>query len=176
MTGFDAQAAKHHFLVVYPDSYDNMWNAGFCCPFASPPRSDDVAYITALVDRLAKPGWKVFVMGFSNGGMMAYRLACQKPQLLTAIAVSGADSEECSPKGPLPAILHFQGTADQNSGNRVWALRNGQWVNTEPSATARWQRLGANAKLVTVEGGGHSWFRNHPDATEEIGTFFAQRS
>lgn len=169
-TGFDDQAAKHDWLAVYPDGKDKEWNAGFCCPFAAPPQVDDVAFMVALIDRFAKPGWKVFVTGFSNGGMMAYRLACDLPQQITAIGVVGADSEECSPRPPLPAILHMQGTADKLTGNRVWGLRSGQWVNTEPSATARWQQLGAKVTLVSVPGGDHRWY---PDASQKVGDFFA---
>ncbi len=130
----------------------------------------------ALIDRLVRPGLPVFVAGFSNGGMMAYRLACRVPGRLTAIGVVGADSEECAPKPPLPAIIQLQGTADQLTGDRVWGLRGGQWVNTEPSATARWQRLGAQVTLVSVPGGEHTWYRSNPDASREIAEYFFRRS
>lgn len=174
-TGFDAEASRLRVLAVYPDGIGHVWNAGFCCPFGAPPANDDVAFLSSLIDRLAKPGWKVFVAGFSNGGMMAYRLACDVPAAVTAIAVVGADSEECAPKPPLPAIIHLQGTADELTGNRVWGRRDGRWVNTEPSATARWKRLGADVTLVTVPGGTHAWYRSEPDATKVAAAFFAAR-
>ena len=174
-TGFDAEAARAGFRAVYPDGSEHDWNAGFCCPFGSPPSVDDVAFLGSVIDAEAKPGWKVFVLGFSNGGMMAYRLACDIPARITAIGVVGSDSEECAPQPPLPAILHLQGTADQLTGNRVWGRRGGQWVNTEPSATARWKRLGAEVTLVSVPGGKHEWYRSHPDASRQIAGFFAAK-
>jgi poly(3-hydroxybutyrate) depolymerase len=173
-TGFDLYAQRDHFRAVYPDGIDHAWNAAFCCPFGAPAQHDDVGFLVALADRLGKPGWPVFVTGFSNGGMMAYRMACDVPQRLVAIAVVATDSEECAPSGTLPAILHIQGTADPLTGNRVWGIRDGHWVNTEPSATDRWQKLGARVRLVSVAGGGHVWYHAAPDASAEVAEFLAR--
>jgi len=59
---------------------------------------------------------RVYATGFSNGGFMAYKLACQLSDQIAAIAsVSGSFSvstfENCDPKRPIP-ILHIHGTGD----------------------------------------------------------------
>jgi poly(3-hydroxybutyrate) depolymerase len=174
-TGFDRQAVSDHLVVVYPDGIGRAWNAGFCCPFASAPTIDDVAFLSALADRLQPAGTPTFLAGFSNGGMLAYHAACRLPKRFAAIAVIGADSEECSPKGPLPAILAIQGTSDALTGERVWGMRSGTWVNVEASAPARWKRLGAEVRVVSVPGGVHEWYRQNPDASQLAADFFASK-
>lgn len=177
LTGFDQIAVQDGFRVVYPDGFHNSWDAGFCCGDAASTSVDDVAFLSALILRERPPSAIVFMAGFSNGAFMAYRMACRAPGLLTAIAVVGEDSEECTPAGsptgsPLPAILAIQGTADDKTGNRVWGFRNGAWTNTEPSATGRWKKLGAAVTLVSVPGGIHEWYRSKPDATVRAADFF----
>jgi polyhydroxybutyrate depolymerase len=57
------------------------WNFGNCCGNAMNAKVDDVAFIRAMLHRLQRDyavGTKrIFVTGISNGGMMAYRLACE---------------------------------------------------------------------------------------------------
>ena len=173
-TGFDHVASADGFVVVYPQGLNKAWNAGYCCPAFHAAPTDDVGFLRDLVGKLAQPGWKVFLLGFSNGAMMAYDLACRIPGEIAAIGVVGSDGEACSPAGPLPAILHFQGTSDNVTGDRAWALSDGdRWVNTGITATTWWSRLGADVRLVRVKNGIHDWYRHDPDATAEIGAFFA---
>jgi polyhydroxybutyrate depolymerase len=79
--GWDALADREGVLVAYPDGVGRAWNVGDgCC--GGPGRSgvDDVRFIEELVrnvsaDHAVDPA-RVFATGISNGGMMAYRLAC----------------------------------------------------------------------------------------------------
>ena len=172
LTGFDEVARQDLFRVVYAEGFHHSWNAGFCCGDAASTSVDDVAFLAALIVKERLPNSITFLAGFSNGAFMSYRMACRQPGLVTAMAVVGADSEECTPAGAPPAILAIQGTKDDKSGNRVWGMRGGQWTNTEPSATARWKRLGAAVTLVPVPGGIHEWYRSKPDATARAADFF----
>jgi polyhydroxybutyrate depolymerase len=132
-TGFSAVADREGFVVVYPDGTDRprqllnglgrpgflTWNAGACCGFAMENRVDDVAFLRALVTRLARSHaidrGRVYATGLSNGGMMAYRLACEASELFAAVAVvSGVVvTQPCTPREPV-AVLHIHGSADAN--------------------------------------------------------------
>jgi polyhydroxybutyrate depolymerase len=122
-TGFTATAGREGFVVAYPDGSGRTrlltWNAGTCCGYARDRRVDDVSFIRAMLDALAvefrvDPA-RVYVTGFSNGAMMAYRLGCELTDRIAAIApVSGAlNTEPCTPSRPL-SVLHLHGGADQH--------------------------------------------------------------
>jgi poly(3-hydroxybutyrate) depolymerase len=174
--GFDGYAASQGYRVLYPQGLRKAWNAGYCCPAFNTGKVDDGAFLTALIAASTEPGWKVFLLGFSNGAMMAYRMACLLPHVISAIGVVGSDGEQCSPAPPLPAVLHFQGTADDETGNRLWVSRDGKWINAGIKATDWWTSLGADVHLVRVSGGIHDWYHHDPDASAEIAQFFAQRT
>jgi len=74
--------------LIYPVPYQESWNAGGCCGVAAAAHVDDVAFLKALVARVdpdrAHP---IYVIGYSNGGRLAYRIACDDPGLFDATAV-----------------------------------------------------------------------------------------
>jgi len=129
-----AQADTEGFVVVTPEGWPargvgpQLWNAGACCgPVAEAP--DHVAAIDAILDQVIAQdacidSGRLFATGHSNGGMMAYRLACELSRRMAAVAVSGGsltnrDLEteppttlfECSPSEPV-SILHVHGLED----------------------------------------------------------------
>jgi len=115
---FDDQARTAGFIVVYPEGIGESWNAGACCGEARVEGVDDVKFIDRLIERFktAMPidGSRVFVVGLSNGGMMAYRLACELSQSITAIAsVAGTTAvATCHPTRPV-SVLEIHGTRDE---------------------------------------------------------------
>jgi polyhydroxybutyrate depolymerase len=111
------------FLAVYPSGTGQnpnflTWNAGNCCGYAAQENVDDVGFIRALLDDIARVAVidsnRVFAAGMSNGGMLAYRLACELSERIAAIAsVAGPMAiDTCRPTRPV-SILHFHGTADE---------------------------------------------------------------
>ncbi len=97
-----------------------FWNATpECCDFE---RSgvDDVAYITGLIAEIraayAIDPKRVYLVGHSNGGAMAYRLACDASEQIAAIvSLAGpffADASKCVPKVPV-SVQHMHGTSDE---------------------------------------------------------------
>ncbi|MBK7973426.1 MAG: hypothetical protein IPK07_09155 [Deltaproteobacteria bacterium] len=85
----DRVADRERFIVAYPEGIgrfrDRMltWNAGSCCGYAMRMNSDDVGFTLAILDEVARR-WSVdaartYAVGFSNGGMFSYRLACEVP-------------------------------------------------------------------------------------------------
>ncbi|HEY1771850.1 MAG TPA: PHB depolymerase family esterase [Gammaproteobacteria bacterium] len=132
MTGFDAEADRHGFIAVYPNGTDESrplmnlfgksfrtWNAGGCCGYARDHSIDDVGFIRAVVtavikDNAADPK-RVYATGISNGGMMAYRLACEASDVFAAVAPVSAiqDVQDCKPVHPV-SIFHIHGEKDEN--------------------------------------------------------------
>lgn len=78
--------------VVYPLAYRESWNAGGCCSWASAAKVNDTGFISALVKKI-DPGHTrpVYLVGYSNGGRLAYTIACQDPLLFDGIAAVKAD-------------------------------------------------------------------------------------
>jgi poly(3-hydroxybutyrate) depolymerase len=108
------------FLVAYPSAANN-WNSGIGeNPGWPTPNVNDVEFINTLIDTLSDNYninlERIYAAGYSNGGFMAYKLACQLSERIAAIAsVGGLISEntlaECNPSRPVP-ILHIHGTDD----------------------------------------------------------------
>ena len=117
-------AARGAVLVVPDGTLDKsgfrFWNApaGACCNFFG-SRVDDLAYLAGLLAearaRLSIDPARVYVVGHSNGGFMAYALACRlSGQIAAAVVFAGAmpDSPcDCPAAGPV-SVLHIHGTAD----------------------------------------------------------------
>lgn len=122
-------ASAHDFYVAYLEGSGviQTFNAGACCGSAQTNDVDDVAYATAVIDDVqanySVDPTKTFASGFSNGSMMAHRLACAIADRIAGIAaVSGGSGEfdgalnqyyTCSPSRPI-RILHIHATNDRN--------------------------------------------------------------
>lgn len=111
---------------------------------------DDHAYLRALVEETASlvpvaPG-EIYVLGHSNGGFMAYRLACDSADLIAGIAsLAGADAlTDCAPARPV-AVLQIHGTADDTvlyGGGSIIGLD----YPAAPTVVERWaERSGCDA-------------------------------
>lgn len=164
---FDSQAERGGFIAVYPDGISRRlidartWNAGGCCGTAMNEGVDDVAFIAALVERLASElpidRDQVYATGHSNGAMMAQRLACDRADLFAAIAVyAGPLQTSCAPSEPI-SVLNIHGDADQNiligGGNGPRAVTNTDYTSLAETA-ATWVALnGCGTQLpVSVTG------------------------
>lgn len=118
VTSLDKTADAHKFVAVYPDGTGTIqtWNAGGL-PAMATPRADDVAFTRDLLDDLKAVATidpkRVYAAGFSNGGMMAYKLANELPDRFAAICAVGGTMtfDNPTPKRPVP-VIHFHGTED----------------------------------------------------------------
>jgi len=78
--------------VVYPLAYRESWNAIGCCSWAADANVNDVGFIEALVKQVDPGNTRpIYLMGYSNGGRLAYTLACEDPLLFDGTAVVKAD-------------------------------------------------------------------------------------
>ncbi|MCU4183080.1 hypothetical protein K6U06_01815 [Acidiferrimicrobium sp. IK] len=98
-------------ILVFPAGYGRSWDAGGCCGVAHRQDINDVAFLTQTIHQVlaTQPDAaanRVFMLGFSNGGRMAYRVACQDPGLLAGIAaVEAVPVDHCAATLPLPVMV-----------------------------------------------------------------------
>ena len=185
-------ADSENFILVYPQGTDldgsPHWNAALN---GGDNKSDvdDLGFIEALINKLSSENLidlkRVYAVGYSNGGMMSYALACYKSGLISAIgSVSGYMLQtECSPSHSIP-LIKLHGTTDYYDGggvyNSVESVLN-FWVNfnntdTNPlisniddngtSITSYKYENGDNSVSVEhykIIGGEHVWFNNDFD-------------
>jgi polyhydroxybutyrate depolymerase len=73
------------------------------------PRTDDVAFARTvakkLVDEKRADPARIYAMGMSNGGMMAFRLGQQMPELAAFVAVSAAMAADTSCTEAVPSTV-----------------------------------------------------------------------
>ncbi|TNY38355.1 hypothetical protein EIO00_01915 [Thermomonospora catenispora] len=190
ISGFDETADREGVLVAYPEGWLMSWNAGFCCGPAKLAGIDDVGFVTALVRRLVDAGLadpdRVFAAGFSNGGGLAYRLACEAPGTFAAIGVVAAAMAmpRCDPAPTSVLIMHGtrDGSVPYEGGGRIdwndprpfppvshavdyWREKNGLpplgrvfRVDGGPDCRSTGRgRSGTEVALCRIEGDGHAW-------------------
>lgn len=118
-----AESDRRGFIYAYPDgSVDSrgnrFWNAtDACCAFfRSPP--DDSRHLSEVISTL-QGSYRidgVHLVGHSNGGFMAFRMACDHAGQITAIAaLNGAswnDTAQCRPSEPV-SVLAVHSSADE---------------------------------------------------------------
>ena len=188
-TDFDRVAETGNFVVAYADGINKTWNAGYCCLGRATSGPDDVAFLTRLIDDVGT-GQKVdqarvYAVGVSVGGMMAYRLGCDMAGRIAGVgSVAGAMIlVDCHPAKPV-SIIEIHGTADGEVPYQGGKTAGGATQESPPTpavahrsadrdhcpapatntagvvTTATWTGCagGSAVKLVTLDGGGHTWF------------------
>lgn len=129
ITDMNTIADRHGFAVVYPDGLEDdilrSWNYGRDIPIypAEPTpigQRDDAQFMRDLVQHVSQllpiDQQRVYVTGFSNGGFMTQRLACEAPETFAAFAAVGATlswgfNTLCLNQPPV-SLLIMHGTED----------------------------------------------------------------
>jgi polyhydroxybutyrate depolymerase len=184
------QLATGPALLVYPAGVDSSWNAGYCCGQAHALAVDDVAFLQKVITQVLhfEPGSAsapIYLVGYSNGGRMAYRMACAHPRAFAGIAaVEAVSVSSCSTPAPVPVIevassgdplltIPADGIPKQIAGHAEMTVAAliGQWRATDgcarATATTRYPsavsttwaacRPGARVEMVQYDGGTHAW-------------------
>ena len=193
-----SKSEQASYVAVFPNGVSKLrsgkfatWNAGHCCGSARDENVDDVGFVRAIIkslsDRLNIDQKRIFADGISNGGMMAYRLACEMPDVFRAIAsVAGTDNTKtCTPKAPI-SILHIHARDDELELFDGGAGRKSSKVTSfvsVPDSISKWSQFNGCAakpkrvfensgaycdayspcrgdvevRLCVTESGGHSW-------------------
>jgi poly(3-hydroxybutyrate) depolymerase len=117
--GLEELAQTQRFAVAYPDGLDGSWNAGTCCGSAVTKNVDDVGWLRALISNMLSrypiDPHRVYLVGFSNGGMLAYRYACEHGDEIAGIGVvaGSLQAPDCDPPAPV-TVVTVHGLADQH--------------------------------------------------------------
>jgi polyhydroxybutyrate depolymerase len=199
MLGVRDLASEQGLLLVYPDGQidrqgKTFWNATeACCDFWG-QGGDDLAYLSAVLAdvraKFAVDPARFYAVGYSNGGFMVERLACELPELTAVIDLVGggaSDLSACRPKGPVSIlkihgdrdeIVHYEG--GQVGGDRpkrgtypsarddaaAWAARNGCSGATDTKAPP----LDLDATLPGAETSIERWAGCRPGGAVELWT------
>jgi len=120
-SGLPELARREGFILVFPDGTGPLslhtWNAGGCCGSAAAGEVDDVGFVAALLDDLARraplDSTRVYVTGHSNGAMMSYRVAIELGHRIAAAAPVGGAMilDGFPPVRPIP-LLHIHSVDD----------------------------------------------------------------
>jgi polyhydroxybutyrate depolymerase len=185
--GWDTAADKHGFLVAYPQGTGRVraWNVGGCCGAPARRGVDDVGFVASLVKALRATfdvdARRVDATGVSNGGMLAYALACRTNLFAAVGPVSATMLSSCRRPRPL-SVIDIHGLQDTRvrfhggpgtgrariDGPPVPAVI-AQWRSTDRCATHRVKTSGpvttSTAKcpdgraveLITIADAGHGW-------------------
>ena len=127
---FNNVADTAGFIVVYPNALGGSWSLF---------NAQDVNFISHLIDTI-RANYScnscLFATGISQGGFMTYKLTCELPQPLTAVAgvacnMIYATQLFCLTSAEIP-VMHFHGTAD------AIVSYNGAFGITPVDTTLRW--------------------------------------
>ena len=199
-TKMDAVADRYGFILAAPNGTGRFsrfrltWNAGTCCGSAQEKHIDDVGFLAALIDtlrgRLPIDSSRIAIAGFSAGGMLALRAACDRPSIATVyVNVQGTMPDTtCSAHRPVSMLL-FAGDDDEDMRSeheenkrrtnhrfatsalgtfRFWAARDhcdaAFVVRKMPDYTdhtAVGCAAGTEARLLTIHAHPHAWPGGH---------------
>lgn len=202
-TGWPDVADEGGAVVVFPEGVGRSFNGGGCCGEADGNAVDDVAAALAMIDDVSAAASidadRVYSTGFSNGGYMSYRLACETDRFAAIAPVAGSRLVPCESPEPT-SLLHIHGLADQ----RVPAqgeTRDGVVIPPVEDVVSDWRQAldcgpatestgadgelrrtsttcpdGRAVDLVTLESFAHSWPQatDGLDATTAAWDFFSQ--
>lgn len=194
ISNLSIKADSANFIVVYPNGrkfFVRTWNAGTCCGGAVTNNVDDVGFIVKMINSLKAnlniDTNRIYLTGASNGGMLAYRLACEKSEIFAAVAPVATTmvvTNFCLPGRRVP-ILHIHSMPDLNvpyyggygigfagvymppvdSVLNVWANNDScagtidTVFNSFGVIGKRWNNCASCSEVLvyTTTDGGHSW-------------------
>jgi poly(3-hydroxybutyrate) depolymerase len=190
-TKWESVAKEHGFVVVYPGGINNSWSLS---------GTRDIDFILAIIDEMHQRYGidrdRVYLSGFSMGGMFTYYAATQIADKIAAFAPVGGylmGGPNANSSRPIP-LIHTHGTTDDvvaYSGVQrsldAWIARNNcpkTAVVTQPypadkpnsNGTKYYWGPGADSVevvLLSIRGTGH-WHVNDPNgihSSQEIWNF-----
>lgn len=162
---FEVTGVKNEFIVAYPNGCEQVvvpdlndptktiqvlscnggsWNGQAAQPRGISERCkiDDIGFIDRVIEdiRLSYPLTRIFAFGHSKGGIAAYTLACDRPNVFSAIGVTASTLTDATCALPdSVSIFHvhnledknvpFDGGGDNNwpsarEGLQFWATKN----------------------------------------------------
>ncbi|QFT64316.1 PHB depolymerase family esterase [Roseivivax sp. THAF30] len=139
------------------------WNAGSCCGSAAEQNVDDVGYISQAINSLVSQGiaqrGRIYLIGHSNGAMMAYRYACSRPgDVQGVVAMSGPLLLGSCANAAGVRVAHIHGRRDSlvpvAGGGRGENL-SGEDFPSVQDTISKMERAGAFVQVIILEGAEH---------------------
>jgi poly(3-hydroxybutyrate) depolymerase len=141
------------------------WNAGICCGGST---ADDVKYlrdvVTAVERRVPIDRRRVYVIGLSNGGMMALKAVCEAPDVFAAAGSVAGPYLGSSCKRPVwlhlhdakdPIVPYYGG---RPPGSAFLRVANDWCLCAFPNSATESRRFSMLTVSVQLAGNGvHSW-------------------
>lgn len=209
--GFEPLAAGKGVVLAYPDGVGGGWNDGRpgADPLVPGAPVDDGRFLRTLIDetvaRTGADARRVAVVGFSNGAVMASRLACESADRLAAMALIAGTAgqgfeQSCRPARPVAvmmaagvsdAVVPYAGGRLANWGTKrrgylagvdetfgFWRAQNGCASMLTVGAESRATDCGTTNAVVRyrVTGSAHEWYRPPRLDTTNLVWDFVQRS
>jgi polyhydroxybutyrate depolymerase len=191
-------ADREGFVLIYPQgtmlSGGAHWNAA---PSGGDNKSsaDDLGFTEALIASVTSSHRidddRVYAVGYSNGGMFSYYLACERPDLVAAAgSVSGTMLDGSCRDGDPTSIISIHGTVDSvipydgdsSSPSATAVVDYWRDRNSTDSARSEAETIhgvavesayytggtdGTEVEHHKVIGGGHVWFDEASVGTNE---------
>ena len=116
--GLEEMARSSGPVLIYPDPLGGHWSSR-----PGPEASRDEAFIRDLIAKLLADGLanrhKIFIIGLSSGGPIAFRLACGDANAFAGVAAvrTGMPADlaaSCNPSRPLPFLM-IAGAAESSA-------------------------------------------------------------
>ncbi len=190
------ESDRRGFIAVFPDGYAAKgkaasWNAGACCGDAQAQKVNDVGFIEQVVNNVFKQTSvdreRIYAAGVSDGGMMAYRLACDLPEVFKAVVSVGGthNTTACMPRRPV-SVLHFHAKNDSRVPVAAASATAAKWAELnrcEPAPRRILDEAGAYCEAYTycqrgtavqlcvTDGGTQAW----PESTGRMLGFLSTR-
>ncbi len=177
-SGLSRLSEQKGFAVAYPFGHGFLgllqhWNSGHCCGPAYERNIDDVEFARQVISsteaRITVDRTRIYVVGMSNGAMLAHRVAAElSDRVAAAAAVSGtiggrpADDEDVwrvpVPSRPVPMLI-MHGDADEvvpyEGGHDPYSLSGRTWLSVDETV-AFWRRANHASRelpLASLQGG-----------------------
>lgn len=156
---------------------EESWNAGYCCGDAVAFGIDDVTYIRTVIamaiERYPVDTDRIYLTGWSNGCMMAQRMALEASELIAAVAcTSGYLSYHEPTSYTAVPILEMHGFVDENSpytNTVTWGIVDENRRNLESMQTGAIENMYDWAEYNECEGASPD--RNEPGMIYSIQGF-----
>jgi dienelactone hydrolase len=170
-TAATAFSEAEHFTLVYPIGQKEAWNAGTCCRRDS---ADDVGYLVDLVHYVATLTpvdlHRVYIWGFSNGGMMAWRAVCQTRNIFAGAGImAGALLVKC----PTPVhVVDVHGLKDTTVPYQGGYSPFTHTVMPDSAIERRELVAGSTLHVILLKRLGHEWPPLHPGSFDALTAFW----
>jgi polyhydroxybutyrate depolymerase len=115
--GWNSKASEGNFIVAYPQGLHRSWAVSEnCCGPSAKDGINDVEFIMQMVADIKKShsidANRIYAAGISNGGALAYRLACDTDSFAAIGAVATTLLGDCPSPKPV-SVMHIHGLSDQ---------------------------------------------------------------